>query len=562
MTPETPITQLEMSDGNIVPVPRGGLLAFVGPNNSGKSVSLRDIYGHLTQSNVPARAVKSITVDKDGSEEDLLRWLDKHCHKRLASGQELYSRAGVQVYRNHAVSWWVNGPPYQQLGQVFAFLAGGEGRLAAANATNNINPLTEPPSHPLHSLYMDSELEEKISAISVKAFGVPLVLNRHAGNRIYLHVGQAPPAPHGVGAPPREYLEALSEMPQLDEQGDGMKSLMGLMLNIAASSYPLVLVDEPEAFLHPPQARLIGRMLGDEKDPNTQVFLATHDSDVLRGLLDSSTRDLTVVRLTREGTVNHTSQLDPGDVRKLWRDPLLRYSNVLDGLFHDAVVLCEGDADCRFYQSVLDALEAGEDEAKRLDLLWTHCGGKDRMPTVIGALRVMDVPIRVIADFDILRSEQPLRRIVENLGGDWSKVETNWSVVKAALDSESKSPPIGWVQGELDKTLKDVETSALQKEDADKIRRIVKLESGWDKVKRGGRAEVPQGDASARIEKLLASLRDLGLFIVEVGELERFAPTVPGHGPAWVSAVHEQGLHANGSLTEARTFVQAVVASL
>jgi hypothetical protein len=37
---------------------------------------------------------------------------------------------------------------------------------------------------------------------------------------------------------------------------------------------------------------------------------------------------------------------------------------------------------------------------------------------------------------------------------------------------------------------------------------------------------------------------------------------VGGHGPAWVNAVHEQGMHADGSLTEAQTFVQAVIASL
>ncbi len=107
-----------------------------------------------------------------------------------------------------------------------------------------------------------------------------------------------------------------------------------------------------------------------------------------------------------------------------------------------------------------------------------------------------------------------------------------------------------------------IETPTLSKDDSTKIRQLVRSDSSWDRAKRGGKAAVPQGDPSASVEKLLATLRDLGLFVVEVGELERFAPTVPGHGPAWVSAVHEQGLHADGSLTEAQDFVQAVVASL
>ena len=552
-----------MSDGKTVAVPEDGVLAFVGPNNAGKSVSLRDIHGHLTRFDVPPVAVKTIDVAKEGSDADLMLWLDEHCDKRWVSGQEFYYHSGGgQMYKANVPAYWPPGPPYNDLGRFFVYFAGGEGRLGAANAVGSIDFLTQPPQHPLHSLYMDPELEEKVSGICARAFGVPLTLNRHAGASLYLHVGAAPAVQHGVSAPPREYLEALAQMPRLDQQGDGMKSFMGLLLNIAASSYPIILVDEPEAFLHPPQARLIRKMLGEEKDPDAQVLVATHDSDVLRGLLDSSVQELTVVRLVREGDVNRTSQLEPEKVKELWRDPLLRYSNVLDGLFHDAVILCEADADCRFYQSILDVFEADENEARRPDLLWTHCGGKARMPTVIDALAAVDVPVRVVADFDVLREEQPLRRIVQGLGGNWSAVQSDWTVVKAALDSSVRAPSKGYVEEQLGKVMAAVETATLREEDAAKIRRLVRPDSGWDRAKRGGTAEVPQGDPSARVEQLLATLRGIGLFVVEVGELERFAPAVPGHGPGWVSGVHERGLHADGSLTEARSFIEAIVASL
>lgn len=60
------------------------------------------------------------------------------------------------------------------------------------------------------------------------------------------------------------------------------------------------------------------------------------------------------MRLTRNGEINHAAVLNEQDVKDLWSDPLLRYSNVLDGLFHDAVVLCESDSDFRYYQAVLD----------------------------------------------------------------------------------------------------------------------------------------------------------------------------------------------------------------
>ena len=467
--------------------------------------------------------------------------------------------SGAQTLDYFALMW-EQGPRYEILGDLLVFFAGGEERLGAANGASNIDFTQEPPIHPLHHLYQNPDLEERVSDICVRAFGVPLTLNRFSGSMVYLHVGKT--SPETVAAPlSSEYMDALKDLPRLDEQGDGMKSFMGLLLNLTASTYPFVIVDEPEAFLHPPQARLLGRMLGDEKSSEAQVFVATHDSDVLRGLLDSSASNLTVVRLVRDGEVNRASQLESDKVSELWKDPLLRYSNVLDGLFHDGVILCEGDADCRFYQSVLDADEQGEDESRRPDLLWTHCGGKARMPTIISALVAVEVPVRVIADFDVFREEQPLRRIVEDLGGNWSAVQGDWTVVKSALDSDSKAPSTGYVREKVEQVLSEVETPTLSKEDSTNIRQLVRPDSGWDRAKRGGKAEVPQGDASARVESLLDTLRSLGLFVVEVGELERFAPAVPRHGPAWVSAVHEQGLHADGSLPEARTFVNTVVAS-
>jgi hypothetical protein len=246
-------------------------------------------------------------------------------------------------------------------------------------------------------------------------------------------------------------------------------------------------------------------------------------------------------------------------VKELWNDPLLRYSNVLDGLFHQAVVLCEADADCRYYNSVLDSVEVEETEARRPQLLITHCGGKHRMPTVVEALRAVSVPVVVIADFDVLREQQPLRGIVENLGGTWSLVEEDWSVVKSALDSDSRAPSKDYVAEKLNELIGGISTPTLQKEDTERIRQLTRAESGWDKAKRAGSAAVPQGQATERMERLLTSLREIGLFVVEVGEMERFVPQVGGHGPGWVNEVHERGLHADEPLTAPRDFVRAVV---
>jgi ABC-type multidrug transport system ATPase subunit len=67
MAIEISITSLQMSDGGSVAVPRGGVLVFVGPNNAGKSVSLREIAGHTTRPFNPMISVKSVDVDRTGT---------------------------------------------------------------------------------------------------------------------------------------------------------------------------------------------------------------------------------------------------------------------------------------------------------------------------------------------------------------------------------------------------------------------------------------------------------------------------------------------------------------
>ncbi len=68
------------------------------------------------------------------------------------------------------------------------------------------------------------------------------------------------------------------------------------------------------------------------------------------------------------------------------------------------------------------------------------------MPTVVKALRAVSAPVRVVADFDVLREKQPLKRIVESLGGEWSRIEGDWSVVENALDAQTKAPSTGYVR--------------------------------------------------------------------------------------------------------------------
>src|SRR5205807_2215869 len=125
-----------------------------------------------------------------------------------------------------------------------------------------------------------------------------------------------------------------------------------------------------------------------------QLILATHSGDFLRGLLTDENASIRIIRIRREGNINFAHELRPEDVKNVWNDPLLRHSNVLDALFHEVAIVCEGEADCRFYAAVGDAIVRRTD-TKSPDAMFIHGGGKDKMPNIVRALKALDVPVRV-----------------------------------------------------------------------------------------------------------------------------------------------------------------------
>ena len=301
-----------------------------------------------------------------------------------------------------------------------------------------------------------------------------------------------------------------------------------------------MLVDEPEAFLHPPQARSLARQIIELKSAQSQVFVATHDSNIVRGLLEAASEDgLTIVRIQRSGERNPVAILGNQDVKRLWDNPSLRYSNALDGLFHTGVVVCESDGDCRLYESVMDELDS--DGAP--DLLFTHGGGIARVPTLVSAFKSVGTPTAAIVDIDILQEDTRLEGIVSALRIHWDPIwDGQLATIRNAANQRSTLPPIGSAKRDIAKAFGDSsENDPLDTETQTKIRAAVKGATGWAIMKKAGSALL-SGDAFTAWENLAERFAAAGLFIVP-GELESWFPEVSGHGPSYVSDVHEAGLH-------------------
>lgn len=408
-------------------------------------------------------------------------------------------------------------------------------------------------------MYLNEEDETKICQEFHAAFGTSLLLNRLGGTEISLHLGERPPLDEGEQPLAVSYQRKIRELPQLKNQGDGMRSFTTCLLYINLLDYFITLIDEPEAFLHPPQATLMGRMLANDKSNQRQLFISTHSGDLLRGMLNTESNNIRVIRIRRDEEVNPAKELIPESVREVWKDPILRYSNVLDGLFHESVVVCEGDSDCKFYSAITDAILNEQAETKNPDIMFIHCGGKHRIPTIIKALKNLEVPLKVIADFDILNEEQPLRSLFEILGGDWATISGDWNVLNAAIKDKRPELNAEETKRGIRNILDEVVSENFPEDAIKEIQNIGRRISPWKEAKRIGIAYVPPAQAHESCTRVIKALKELGIFVVPIGTLGSFCRSVGNHGPEWANEVLQKNLNTDPELEQAREFVREAI---
>ena len=239
---------------------------------------------------------------------------------------------GISFDMDNLQRYWNTKTLHPVIHNIFVKLLSTGSRLTVSNALARGSP-TE--SHPISILYISEETAKKISDYYRQAFGVDLVVNRNGIHTIPLHIGQAPDKTAYTIDKQDIYYNLVNKLPKLQELGDGMRSFASI-------------------------------------------------------LLDSE--NVTVIRIVRNDNLNNMSILENKDIAELWDKPLLRYSNILSGLFHEKVVICESDYDCLFYQAILDAIYENP-KGTSPDILFTHCGGKSRMKDVVSALRAVNVPV-------------------------------------------------------------------------------------------------------------------------------------------------------------------------
>ncbi len=547
---------MTFSDGQTVHIDPADIVVFVGPNNAGKTRALRDIESLLSGQQDGQVVVHAEYSHSDHDAESVRQHIQDHSSSRKRGFRPpILQGFGYSIQSDSVRHRWPKS--LTELVGYFVRRIDTDERLSASNPAPNISFRTDPATHPIHLLHQSSNLEHETSNFFRRAFGQELLVDRNAGKVLPLRVGERPTFAPGEQYHFDSYDDRLLEATvPLQEQGDGMRSFATVLLSLFATrTASVALLDEPEAFLHPPQAKLIGRLIATNTPSNKQHFIATHSPHVLDGLLEANeTNRLRVIRLDRHGNSNTPHELDKTMARELTNDPLLRQSSAISGVFHKRVIICEGIADSMFYRALLELPQiAGEIEP---DVLFLVANGKQRLHSLAKSMVALGVPTDVIADIDILNDRTIVKRTYEALQGNWDSVKQPFTEVQQEINRVYQPLSVDQMQSKIGEIIalpaSDFANLKSLRSDIEKAFREV---TPWGRIKEGGETSIPS-EAQPSYSQLKASFEAVGLWLVPEGELEGFYRNCIEKGPLWVQEVLGEGkLETDPDLSRARDFL-------
>lgn len=494
------------------------LTIFVGPNNSGKSLILREIE-QFSVAGTPGdiKALDKIDYnlpEKDEARELVLSKSDAPPrHQALRAGQVWMPGVKLGERRISSTTFtleaalrlieersnWQSIATY--LLSRYTIRLDGRSRFELTDPQPTGDLLKRPTNH-LMALFRDDEARTKLRNITADAFGLYFTIDPTGMQKFRIRMADREPEDQqeeqGLNNRARVYHAQAEDIADLS---DGLKAFTGLASIILSSDFRIILIDEPEAFLHPPLARKLGYTITNFAfERQARVFAATHSSDFLMGCIQAG-QQVNIVRLTYKNGVATAHLLAASQLQTLMRDPLLRSTGVLSALFYEGVIVTEGDSDRAFYQEVNLRLQAADSEGAT-GCVFLNAQNKSTVGRIVSPLREMGVPAVAIVDLDIIKKKDDFKKLLSACNVPPSLAES-W----------------GNLRGQLYRTFQD---------------------QGVDPKEKGIHDLSPIDRETA--STLLDSLAVYGIFVVPDGAVESWLRDLGISGPKkkWLPAIFER----------------------
>lgn len=400
---------------------------------------------------------------------------------------------------------------YMEAFRELSALFDGKGRLGLVDPQRTHHLGTKAENLPM-AIRGDHKTRERLRDYVFAAFGKYLVVDVSSMRDARFALADRPPEALEDSIGP-EAVAYYSSALDISTFSDGVKSYVGLHAALLAGDHKLILIDEPEAFLHPPLARRLGYNLTKlAVERGASIVAATHSPAFLMGCVEAG-EPLNVVRLGYQNGQGRARLLPATQLANMMKSPLLRSTGVLETLFHQSAVICEGDSDRAFYQEVYERLQRDRHEntsagpapfrATR-DCIFLNSHGTGSIPDLLDALHRVGIPTAAILDLDLLKDRKP----------------SVADFLKAVGADESEYRSINNDRGEKYKAFEKIaRDSDPQEADPQKIK-----DATSRLIKRGGILNLKDDKQRLAIQTFLDRLAVYGLFAVQVGELESWLP--------------------------------------
>lgn len=538
LNPSVVIKKIKFNDNTEIELSNDDIVVFVGANNVGKSRALKDIKNDILESSSKKVIVDEIEYQDTNFEEINMMNYFKNNFELGPNGYDIAVDVNYTYNYNEHNFQNVKSGDKHFYKVLFSFLST-ESRLN----------MTAPISYSfikdklsfgiMRKLERDKKSITKLNDILFSCFGKKIDISeglwQGAVSKLY-KFGTKDEIDKSVSADTREARCLLEVLENLDDQGDGIRSAVAILASLITTTHSLYLIDEPETFLHPPQARILGRNIVDLSQ-NKQCFISTHNIDLLRGMLEKDYARIKIIKINRTDNVNEFHVLDNDSIKVISNDKNLKYSNILNGLFYNTVVLCENESDCKFYSALLEKIDSDCYQ----NTLFCAVGGKDQFKIIIPLLNKLKINFLVIADLDLINNRDKLKDLInsieDNKYNQISSIHNDFlNLFESGADNQVKKQSV--IKEEILSFITDA--PYMSDETASKIRQVLKNISHLKLLKNCGKSCLPAGECVQKYNQIIYFLNESNIFVVECGEIERFITEIDGHGSLWVEEVFKK----------------------
>ncbi|MDO1585328.1 ATP-dependent nuclease [Rhizobium oryzicola] len=385
---------------------------FIGPNNGGKSAALREInqslrgdhsvrfiFDDIIHSRFDHAEIDKKLEDLSFSElpvsqpgNKILGWRgDRQEVNYQHLRQSIHTNAGKQ-------SQYV----YQSFIRHFVLNLDGQNRLGMIGSGGAQN-LAERPYSTIAALFLDDQLRKKVSELVYEAFGQYLVIDPTMMSAFRYALANTYPDDMLSRSFGPDSIHFFSNCLHVEKASDGTKAFIGILCEVLAGHHDILIIDEPEAFLHPSLAYLLGRAIARNLSNKKQLFVSTHSPHFLMGCISVGV-PIDIVRLTHKAQKATARHLPASQLRILMNDPLLKSIGVLEALFFESAVVVEGDSDRAFYEEINNRINTYDiGGIRHASFLNAH--NKQQAPHIVRILRQIGIPTAMILDVDWVKED-------------------------------------------------------------------------------------------------------------------------------------------------------------